>query len=128
MRVMVEKGLYIQPVNAAVIAGYIDYDVPHFLAFQLLDENGRPAQGSYLGEGRVVERGNRKHLILGDPYKSAQLPEYEISATPESSSNQNVDDFVEGLRTALERRKTKRNANSVWREGFAEGKKLLKKR
>lgn len=124
--VFIEKGFYIQGVNAASIAGYYDFDAAHFLAFQLYEDDGSPSKGSYKGPGYIEENRDLgvKYVVLGDPHRSTQLPAYKLSDTPEAESEKNLNDFVEGFKAAMEKKRIKKTANHHWREGFAEAKKV----
>ncbi len=119
--VTVERGFFVQGVNAASIAGYLDFDAPHYLLFQLYNaETGRPSDRTYRGQGEVVNRGGRKHLILGDAQWDARLDEYIIEDRPDPESDKNLDDYIEGLKAGVSgKRKSARGG--AWLDGFNEG-------
>lgn len=88
----IDKGQLIQSVNvtdyADVQSRYANCAIEVNMVFQLFHQDGTPARGSYKGPGTIVDHGDCRHAILGDPYRSTNLEEFIISpkATPESET------------------------------------------
>lgn len=125
MRIFVDKGKLVQTVNAAVAAGNYDLEVSYSLDFQLFDENGKEATGSFRGTGTITKDSGRTILVLGDPYRDTTLTEYVVSNTPTRESERKLDDFTEGLKKGMGKNpRMSKSASYEWREGFEEGRKL----
>jgi|SRR5688572_10036843 hypothetical protein len=104
-RVWVEKGKLIQTKDAVIMANvpmmYDGASVEVEAEWQLYDENGRPATGSYRGNGQVVSRGATQYVILGDPYRDATLTEYRVDQDMTAESEKRVGDVVAGVKAAI---------------------------
>jgi hypothetical protein len=125
MRVWVEKGFLIQPQSFEHDGR--EYTIP--LEFRVFNEDGTPSTGSYRGEGSI--RGTR--LLLGDPYRSADLAEYVV----ETTATQESWDYYQGFKTAVSDRFAKRFAkgmfapglfdeSSRWMDGYVQGRREKK--
>lgn len=124
-RIGIVRGLWQMDVNLASLAGYGEYDAPFIVLVQLYDENGRAASGAYEGPATVVERGGEKYLVLGDPMKSTQLPEYRIGKALEESDRE-LEEAVAGFKAGMKLKGRKSPTKShIWHEAFGEARKLL---
>lgn len=121
---VIDKGLYIQAADVAIAAGYPDYSLPYYLVFQVFDENGEPAKGSYSGKGGVIKEDGKTYVYLGSPADTTNLQVFLISETPEPESEKRFNDMAEGFNAGMEGKRAKKNASHEWREGFAEAKKV----
>jgi hypothetical protein len=91
MRIWIEKGYLLQP-SATDDEGQLPV-----LEFQVFNEDGSPATGSYRGEAFFDGR----RIVIGDPQRGATLTEYivERQATSESWN------YYRGFKQALEDRR-----------------------
>ena len=125
-RVWIEKGKLIQTVNAAAgVGGFLDdFDVPYTIEFQLFENTGEPATGSYKGVGTISKHSGKTFVVLGDAYKDATLNEYTAALTATEESLRKLDDFSAGIAQAIAGKRVPKTASYEYREGFAEGRKL----
>lgn len=124
---IVMSGMLVQIVNAVILADgllrYGDCSVDGDLYYQLYDDNGKERRGEYHGIGSIVERDGVRFAILGDPYRSTQLPEYRIAQTPTAESSVRLDRLVAGVRAAIGNYKIGRRVKkrgTDWLRGYDE--------
>ena len=129
MRLWIEKGKLIQTVNAAVGLGGMldDLEVPYTLEFQLFEESGQPATGSYRGAGVIRKNNGQTFVILGDTDRpDAFLTEYTVAPAATEESTRKLDDFTAGIAQALAKKRVPKSASYEFRDGYTEGRKLKK--
>ncbi len=114
MRVWIDKGFLIQ--TATVERDGVLYDLP--IVFQVFEEDGTPAKGSYRGEGTL--RGQT--LILGDARRpEALLSEVLVAAKATKESLDFLDGFERGLADRRRIPGTRTSRRSVeWWHGYRE--------
>lgn len=133
-RIWVEKGKLIQISNVVYEARpammFDDCVVEEALEFQLYEESGGPAHGTYRGPGLIVDRGSEKFLIIGDAVRQANLPEYKIDKKPTRESDKRFNDVVDGVKAAIGEMKPGRRQKAKgedWLRGYDEAMAYRKK-
>lgn len=134
-KIWIEKGKLVLTVNAWAYATFDhphDYqkfpEVPYALEYDLTyDDDGRPAHGSYRGEGSFVTRPDGDYIFLGDPVRQANLVGFKIGSETAESMDKLLH-FAAGLKAGFAKgTRIKTSASDVWKDGFAEGRGLRAK-
>ena len=86
MRICIQRGRLVTYYSPSALPG-----ASIRVETQCYDEADRPAVGNYDGPGVVTDD---RRVILGDPWRTATLREYRLSAQPHPES----DEYDEGFR------------------------------
>lgn len=104
-RVWIDRGLYIATKDVALLANvstvYSGFEMPEAVEYQLYEETGSPARGSYKGLATIVGRGSEHYLIIGDLVRDATITEYRIDKDMTRESEKRLDDMIAGVKAAL---------------------------
>lgn len=127
-RIMIRRGQWHMDIDLGVAAGVADLEhIPFILHMQLYDERGELARGEYDGPATVVDRGSERFLVLGDPQRSTQLPEYRIGEATAETARELADaerGFLAGRKSKTDRKPKRASGESYeWHRGWEEARK-----
>ena len=126
MRVSIDKGLYIRPVNVVHLADtltqYFDCQVYGCLEYQTYHlDTGVLNTGTYRGQAEVVRRGIQAVIVIGDLVYSPTLTELLIADKATEESEVRLAQQIAGVNAALGGFKKGRRLTSKgvdWLDGY----------